>query len=128
MTAVACTQPGCGGTIQDGYCDVCGLAPAPPPAANPAAGWGPAQNAGSIRYAGGAGQVGGTGAGGSGPGGAGSSASGPSGPGSGPFGSSFSELTAPSFLSRPIASVLPAVPVASAFAANRIPATAGNSC
>ncbi len=33
MTAVACTQPGCGGTIQDGYCDVCGLAPAPAPAA-----------------------------------------------------------------------------------------------
>ena len=29
MTAVACAQPGCGGTIQDGYCDVCGLAPAP---------------------------------------------------------------------------------------------------
>ena len=22
-----CTQPGCGGTIEDGYCDVCGLAP-----------------------------------------------------------------------------------------------------
>ena len=57
MTAVACTQPGCGGTIQDGYCDVCGLAPAPPPAASPAVGWGPAQNAGSIRYAGGVGQA-----------------------------------------------------------------------
>ena len=27
MTAVACTQPGCGGTIEDGYCTVCGLAP-----------------------------------------------------------------------------------------------------
>jgi serine/threonine-protein kinase PknG len=24
MTTVACTQPGCTGTIQDGYCDVCG--------------------------------------------------------------------------------------------------------
>ena len=23
-----CAQPGCGGTIVDGYCDVCGLAPA----------------------------------------------------------------------------------------------------
>jgi serine/threonine-protein kinase PknG len=23
---VSCTQPGCGGTIQDGYCDTCGLA------------------------------------------------------------------------------------------------------
>ena len=31
--AAACTQPGCGGTIEDGYCDVCGLAPAPAPAA-----------------------------------------------------------------------------------------------
>jgi serine/threonine-protein kinase PknG len=24
MTTIACTQPGCTGTIQDGYCDVCG--------------------------------------------------------------------------------------------------------
>jgi serine/threonine-protein kinase PknG len=24
MTSIACTQPGCTGTIQDGYCDVCG--------------------------------------------------------------------------------------------------------
>jgi serine/threonine-protein kinase PknG len=47
MTAVACTQPGCGGTIQDGYCDVCGLAPSAP-----AVGWGPPPNGGSIRYAG----------------------------------------------------------------------------
>src|SRR6516162_2882502 len=31
MTAAACTQPGCGGTIEDGYCTVCGLAPAPVP-------------------------------------------------------------------------------------------------
>ena len=23
-TTIACTQPGCTGTIQDGYCDVCG--------------------------------------------------------------------------------------------------------
>jgi serine/threonine-protein kinase PknG len=36
---VKCTQPGCAGTILDGYCDVCGLAPlaeaqtAPPPEA-----------------------------------------------------------------------------------------------
>jgi serine/threonine-protein kinase PknG len=28
---VRCTQPGCGGTIQDGYCDTCGLAAATPP-------------------------------------------------------------------------------------------------
>jgi serine/threonine-protein kinase PknG len=32
MTAAACTQPGCGGTIEDGYCNVCGLAAAPVPA------------------------------------------------------------------------------------------------
>jgi serine/threonine-protein kinase PknG len=24
---VRCHQPGCDGTIQDGYCDTCGLAP-----------------------------------------------------------------------------------------------------
>ena len=29
MTAAACTQPGCGGMIEDGYCNVCGIAPAP---------------------------------------------------------------------------------------------------
>jgi serine/threonine-protein kinase PknG len=29
VTAATCTQPGCGGTIEDGYCNVCGLAPAP---------------------------------------------------------------------------------------------------
>jgi serine/threonine-protein kinase PknG len=29
MTMLACEQPGCGGTIDDGYCDACGLAPAP---------------------------------------------------------------------------------------------------
>ena len=23
---MTCSQPGCGGTIQDGYCDTCGLA------------------------------------------------------------------------------------------------------
>jgi serine/threonine-protein kinase PknG len=38
----ACAQPGCGGTIEDGYCTVCGLAAAPPasqpapPASQPA--------------------------------------------------------------------------------------------
>jgi len=31
MAAAACTQRGCGGTIEDGYCTVCGLAPAPAP-------------------------------------------------------------------------------------------------
>jgi serine/threonine-protein kinase PknG len=28
MTMLACEQPGCGGTIDDGYCDACGVAPA----------------------------------------------------------------------------------------------------
>jgi serine/threonine-protein kinase PknG len=27
MTAAACARPGCSGTIEDGYCDICGLAP-----------------------------------------------------------------------------------------------------
>jgi serine/threonine-protein kinase PknG len=27
---MTCAEPGCGGTIVDGYCDVCGTAPAPP--------------------------------------------------------------------------------------------------
>jgi serine/threonine-protein kinase PknG len=29
VTALACGQPHCSGTIEDGYCDACGLAPAP---------------------------------------------------------------------------------------------------
>ncbi len=28
-TGISCTQPGCTGTILDGYCDVCGMPPAP---------------------------------------------------------------------------------------------------
>ncbi len=32
-----CQRPGCGGTIEDGYCDVCGLAPAAAPVAAPRA-------------------------------------------------------------------------------------------
>jgi len=31
MTAQACTQPGCTGTIQDGYCDLCGAPAGAPP-------------------------------------------------------------------------------------------------
>ncbi len=31
-----CTQPGCGGTIDGGYCTVCGMAAAPAPAPPPA--------------------------------------------------------------------------------------------
>ncbi|HSR86542.1 MAG TPA: tetratricopeptide repeat protein [Streptosporangiaceae bacterium] len=30
LAAQACTRPGCNGTIEDGYCDVCGLAPLVP--------------------------------------------------------------------------------------------------
>ena len=30
-TTTQCTQPGCGGTIEDGYCAVCGMAAAPAP-------------------------------------------------------------------------------------------------
>ena len=34
MTAAVCAQPGCGGTIEDGYCSICGIAPAPAIAAS----------------------------------------------------------------------------------------------
>ena len=37
MTAGSCTQPGCSGSIVDGYCDVCGMAGAAAPASAPAA-------------------------------------------------------------------------------------------
>jgi serine/threonine-protein kinase PknG len=87
MTAAACTQPGCGGTIQDGYCDVCGLAPAPVAAApasgvasGPGGGWAPLPSAASIRYAG-SGSVRAA-SGGSGPAGYGSGSSGSGGYGS----------------------------------------------
>jgi serine/threonine-protein kinase PknG len=72
MTAAACTQPGCNGTVQDGYCDVCGLAPSPGPVT-------PDQSGGSIRYAGpGPARAA---AAGSGPGTGGPGASGPGGGG-----------------------------------------------
>jgi hypothetical protein len=35
----ACVQPGCGGTIQDGYCDTCGLAAAAPSAPSVPSAW-----------------------------------------------------------------------------------------
>ncbi len=38
MSVVACGRPGCGGTIVDGYCDTCGLAPAGPAAGPGSAG------------------------------------------------------------------------------------------
>ena len=36
MTAatLTCAQPGCGGKIEDGYCDVCGLAASSAPASS----------------------------------------------------------------------------------------------
>ncbi|GAA4074986.1 tetratricopeptide repeat protein [Actinomadura miaoliensis] len=34
---IQCTAPGCGGTVEDGYCVECGLPPAPAPQAAPAA-------------------------------------------------------------------------------------------
>src|SRR5260370_36016597 len=39
MTTIAttCTRPGCGGTIEGGYCDTCGLAAAPSPQVPPQA-------------------------------------------------------------------------------------------
>jgi serine/threonine-protein kinase PknG len=52
-TLVSCTQPGCTGTIEDGYCNVCG-APSPVGAPVAAAGSG-----GSGQAGGGSGQVGG---------------------------------------------------------------------
>jgi len=54
---VRCTQPGCGGTIQDGYCDTCGMAPAAP-ASGPASSGSSASvpSSGSSRFSASAGQ------------------------------------------------------------------------
>ena len=51
---VRCTQPGCDGTIQDGYCDTCGLA-APAASSGPSvpsgsAGSGAAVSARAVRF------------------------------------------------------------------------------
>jgi len=72
MTGAACTQPGCSGTIEDGYCDVCGLAPAPPPVQPYSV---PGASGGSIRYAGST-RLKGSGSGSSGSRGSGSGGSG----------------------------------------------------
>ena len=90
MSAVACTQtPGCLGTVEDGYCTVCGLAPAPPARPpgrpSPPPGWAPGPGAANIRFAGAGPAVappGGSGSGGSGSGGSGSPGSGSAGSGS----------------------------------------------
>src|SRR6266516_5534325 len=42
VAATKCTQPGCGGTIDGGYCSVCGMAPAAAAAPAPAASAAPA--------------------------------------------------------------------------------------
>lgn len=53
MSAEACTRPACAGTIQDGYCDTCGLAPLPvSPSGAPAAGPTPVGTRGSRRASG----------------------------------------------------------------------------
>jgi serine/threonine-protein kinase PknG len=78
MTTATCTQPGCGGTIEDGFCNVCGLAPAP---AAPAA----AAGSGGAGFAGPG--SGGTGSGGTGPASTGSGSAGSGSTGSGSTGS-----------------------------------------
>src|SRR5690242_5627473 len=60
-TVIKCTRPGCGGTIDGGYCDTCGLAPDP---AQPAAPAGSAPSPATFSGPGGAGiAITGTGAG-----------------------------------------------------------------
>lgn len=50
MTAQACAQPGCTGTISDGYCDVCGMPPGAPviPAQGGASDAGGAATSGAV--------------------------------------------------------------------------------
>ena len=67
MTAAACAQPGCGGTIEDGYCTVCGIAPAPASAQSAAsvmsASSGASGGQGSVSWSAGSGTGAGTGSG-----------------------------------------------------------------
>ncbi|MBJ7338101.1 serine/threonine-protein kinase [Mycolicibacterium sp.] len=44
---MTCAEPGCGGTVVDGYCDVCGTAPPPPGATPPPPGSQPVATTGS---------------------------------------------------------------------------------
>ncbi len=89
MTAAACTQtPGCRGTIEDGYCNVCGLAAPAGPAAPPGrvahpVGWAPAPGPGNVRYAG---ASPGVGSGSGGPASGGSASGGPASGGTGSVG------------------------------------------
>jgi hypothetical protein len=46
-STVRCTQPGCGGTIQDGYCDTC--RPAAPAASSPGSSGSSASSSRSTR-------------------------------------------------------------------------------
>jgi serine/threonine-protein kinase PknG len=83
--ATSCARPGCGGAIEDGYCTICGLAPAVSPAAAhgsgpaPAPAFGAAGSGRSTPAASGP-AVSGAGTPGSGAPGSGASGSGPSGP------------------------------------------------
>ena len=79
-----CNQPGCTGTIEDGFCDVCGLAPAPAaPAASGPAGPGGAGSGGTGSAGLGSAGSGSAGSGSTGSGSTGSSGTG--GLGSGPY-------------------------------------------
>ncbi len=94
MTGEACTQtPGCLGTIDGGYCDVCGLAPAPPARPpgrpSPPTGWTPGPGGANIRFAGASPAVpppGSAGSGGSGSAGSGAGSAGSGSTGSGSSG------------------------------------------
>jgi serine/threonine-protein kinase PknG len=70
---IRCTQPGCNGTIQDGYCDICGLA-APASSSAPSAPSGPSAPASSSGPSGPSGPSGLSGPAGSGSGGSAGSA------------------------------------------------------
>jgi serine/threonine-protein kinase PknG len=64
MRAATCAQPGCGGIIEDGYCTVCGMAPAPASAPSaPSAPSGASGGRGSASWTGGTGTGTGTGSG-----------------------------------------------------------------
>ena len=50
---MACAQPGCSGAIEDGYCNLCGLAPAPGMSWSPAS----TRSSAALRTAGSAGSI-----------------------------------------------------------------------
>ena len=94
MSEVRCTRPGCNGIIEDGYCNVDGLAPDPPARPpgrpSPPTGWTPGPGGANIRFAGASPAIpppGSVGSGGSGSGGSGSGGSASGGSASGGTGS-----------------------------------------